>query len=108
MCKIKWQFEPILPSDTHNRALPEDVKMYLIKVTTRPSAVLCRTDAGDNVFWKRRNGRAVPFFANELRQLIAESLTSGPQVKAQEQVHERGPPKLVPISEKLGLTQMGP
>ena len=56
----------------HNRALPEDSKMYVVKVNVTPGRTLSRLRDGDtNVFFRRRNGCVVPISANELRQHVA-------------------------------------
>ena len=58
--------------NVHQRAMPEDTKMYLIKVFVTPGRTLSRLRDGDsNIFFKRRHGCVVPISANELRQHIA-------------------------------------
>ena len=103
-------------SNTHHRALPDDSKMYLVKVIVTPGRTLSRLRDGDtNVFFRRRNGCVVPISANELRQHVASISTkkypegeiTGTNSQTKESVcsvidsvsdvEHPGPPPLIPI-----------
>lgn len=66
--------------NSHNRAMPSDTIMYMIKILIKRSKKLCRLKEGEtNVFFKRHNGCVVPIPANELRQHYAHFLSSEQQ-----------------------------
>ena len=64
--------------NTHNRAMPADTVMYVIRVMIGESKNICRLRDGEgNVFFNRQNGCVTPIAANLLRQSYSKISTSG-------------------------------
>lgn len=79
--------------NSHQRSLPEDTAMYVIKVSVKPARVLCRLRDGEvNVFFERKSHGVTVITPNRLRQIVAGCLTNEIQqpFQKEQQIAETG------------------